>query len=106
LLSPLFVIITIGLFIASRNRFFSEVRQEKVVFKIIKFKTMNDKRTVREICFRRVRLTKIGSFVRKTSLDEIPQLLNVIKRRYEFDGRPRPLLVQYPTSLTQKAIMM
>tara|TARA_Y100000817_G_scaffold267996_1_gene224865 strand:- start:41 stop:511 length:471 start_codon:yes stop_codon:yes gene_type:complete len=65
------------------------------IFKIIKFKTMNDRKDANgNLLADEERLTKIGAFVRKTSLDEIPQLLNVIKGDMSLIG-PRPLLVQY-----------
>ncbi len=65
------------------------------LFKIIKFKTMNDKKDEQgNLLSDEERLTKIGTFVRKTSLDEIPQLLNVIKGDMSLIG-PRPLLPQY-----------
>jgi len=65
------------------------------IFRIIKFKTMSDKKDSNgKLLPDSVRLTPIGSFVRKTSLDEIPQLLNVIKGDMSLIG-PRPLLVEY-----------
>jgi undecaprenyl phosphate N,N'-diacetylbacillosamine 1-phosphate transferase len=98
LLSPIFVFVMIGLFIANNgNPFFFQVRPGKNerLFKIIKFKTMNDKKDKEgNLLADSERLTKIGAFVRKTSLDEIPQLLNVLKGDMSLIG-PRPLLVQY-----------
>lgn len=98
LLSPIFIVVTIGLFFANQGKpFFFQVRPGKNerLFKIIKFKTMNDKKGVDgQLLADSERLTKIGSFVRKTSLDEIPQLLNVIKGDMSLIG-PRPLLPQY-----------
>ena len=82
-LSPVFVLVTIGLFFANDGKpFFFQLRPGKdgKIFKIIKFKTMTDKKDENgNLLPDADRLTKIGSFVRKTSLDEIPQLLNVIK---------------------------
>lgn len=98
LLSPIFIIVMIGLFFANQGKpFFFQTRPGKNerLFNIIKFKTMNDKKDVAgNLLSDSERLTKIGSFVRKTSLDEIPQLLNVIKGDMSLIG-PRPLLVQY-----------
>lgn len=98
LLSPLFLIITIGLLFANQGKpFFFQLRPGKngEIFKIIKFKTMNDKKDSNgNLLSDTERLTKIGSFVRKTSLDELPQLLNVIKGDMSLIG-PRPLLPQY-----------
>lgn len=98
LLSPVFVIVTIGLFFANQGKpFFFQIRPGKNerLFKIIKFKTMNDKKDNQgNLLADSERLTSIGAFVRKTSLDEIPQLLNVIKGDMSLIG-PRPLLVQY-----------
>lgn len=98
LLSPVFIIVMIGLFFANDGKpFFFQVRPGKNerLFKIIKFKTMNDKKDNQgNLLADSERLTSIGAFVRKTSLDEIPQLLNVIKGDMSLIG-PRPLLVQY-----------
>lgn len=98
LLSPIFICITFALFIANNGKpFFMQLRPGKNLknFKIIKFKTMNDKKDFEgNLLSDANRLTKIGSFVRKTSLDEIPQLLNVIKGEMSIVG-PRPLLTNY-----------
>ena len=98
ILSPLFFLITVGLFIANTGKpFFIQVRPGKngKLFKIIKFRTMNDKRDMEgKLLPDSLRLTEIGKFVRKTSLDEIPQLLNVLKGDMSLIG-PRPLLPEY-----------
>lgn len=98
LLLPVFLIVMVALFIANSGKpFFFQARPGKNerIFKVIKFRTMNDKRDDEgNLLPDSERLTKIGKFVRKTSLDEIPQLLNVIKGDMSLIG-PRPLLVEY-----------
>lgn len=98
LLSPLFIIVTVGLYFANQGKpFFFQNRpgKEGKIFRIVKFKTMNDKKdTQGNLLPDAERLTKIGNFVRKTSLDEIPQLWNVIKGDMSLIG-PRPLLPEY-----------
>lgn len=95
---PVFLIVTLLLFIANEGKpFFLQPRPGKNerIFKIIKFKTMNDKKDSKgNLLSDSERLTAVGRFVRKTSLDEIPQLLNVIKGDMSLIG-PRPLLVEY-----------
>jgi len=97
-LLPIFLTICILLFLANSGKpFFFQIRPGKneKLFKIIKFRTMNDKKDKEgNLLPDFKRLTKIGKFVRKTSLDEIPQLLNVIKGDMSIIG-PRPLLPQY-----------
>jgi len=97
-LFPILVLVTAGLgFVNNGKPFFYQIRPGKKgkLFKIIKFKTMNDKKDFNEnLLSDAERLTKIGSFVRKTSLDELPQLLNVIKGEMSLVG-PRPLLPEY-----------
>lgn len=98
LLSPIFIVVVIGLYFANNGKpFFFQSRPGKGerIFKIVKFKTMNDKKNVNgELLSDAERLTSIGAFVRKTSLDEIPQLINVLKGDMSLIG-PRPLLPQY-----------
>lgn len=98
LLLPIFILVTISLYFANGGKpFFFQQRpgKDENVFSIIKFKTMNDKKDASgHLLPDAQRLTAIGSFVRKTSLDEIPQLLNVIMGQMSLIG-PRPLLVQY-----------
>ena len=97
-LSPLFILLTISLFIANKSKpFFLQTRPGKneKLFRVIKFKTMNDRKDAHgNLLSDADRLTKLGRFIRKTSLDEIPQLLNVIKGDMSLVG-PRPLLVEY-----------
>ncbi|MFC2533340.1 MAG: sugar transferase [Capnocytophaga ochracea] len=97
-LSPIFVVVMVGLWFANDGKpFFYQLRPGKGerIFRIIKFKTMNDRCDANgQLLPDAERLTKIGAFVRKTSLDEIPQLLNVLKGDMSLIG-PRPLLVKY-----------
>ena len=97
--SPLLVVVTVGLHFANKGTgvFFLQERPGKdaKIFRIIKFKTMTDERDEEgELLSDELRLTKIGRFVRSTSIDELPQLINVIKGDMSLIG-PRPLLVQY-----------
>jgi len=95
---PVFVVLTILLAIANNgNAYFIQERPGKngKVFHLIKFRTMNNKCDEKgKLLSDHARLTPIGRFVRSTSLDEIPQLFNVLKGDMSLIG-PRPLLVKY-----------
>ena len=95
---PIFVTILLGLYIANQGKpFFFQIRPGKneQLFKIVKFKTMNDKKdSDGNLLSDAQRLTKIGNFVRKTSIDELPQLLNVLKGEMSLIG-PRARLPEY-----------
>jgi lipopolysaccharide/colanic/teichoic acid biosynthesis glycosyltransferase len=97
-LLPVFMLIFVFLWITnSSSPFFTQSRPGKngTIFKIIKFKTMNDKKDVHgNLLPDNQRLTKVGKFLRKTSMDELPQLINVIKGDMSMVG-PRPLLLEY-----------
>lgn len=101
LLSPLFVATIILLFFANKNGwkgvFFTQDRPGKneKIFKALKFKTMTDECDMEgNLLPDAERLTPVGKFVRSTSIDELPQLINIIKGDMAFIG-PRPLLVKY-----------
>ena len=95
---PVLIIVTLLLFFANQGKpFFIQLRPGKngELFKIIKFKTMNDKKDSNGKLLPDVdRLTKIGKLVRKSSIDEIPQLFNVLRGDMSLIG-PRPLLPEY-----------
>ena len=98
LLFPFLAILSFLLTLANKGKpFFFQIRPGKheKLFNIIKFKTMTDAKDVHgKLLPDNQRLTRIGSFVRKTSLDEIPQLFNVLKGEMSLIG-PRPLLSEY-----------
>lgn len=98
-LSPILLIITLWLHFANKGAgaFFFQERPGKdaKIFKVIKFKTMTDERdTEGNLLPDEVRLTKVGKFVRSTSIDELPQLINVLKGDMALIG-PRPLMPAY-----------
>lgn len=99
IISPILLVITIWLHFANKGAgaFFTQDRpgKEGKIFKVIKFKTMTDERDAEgNLLPDEKRLTKIGKFVRSTSIDELPQLINVLKGDMALIG-PRPLLPQY-----------
>ena len=99
IISPILLVITIWLHFANKGAgaFFFQERPGKdgKIFKVIKFKTMTDERDAEgNLLPDADRLTKVGKFVRSTSIDELPQLINVLKGDMALIG-PRPLLIQY-----------
>lgn len=95
--SPLFIGVYLLLILSQNSAFFTQDRPGKngKVFKLIKFKTMSDKRDAQgNLLPDAERLTKVGKWVRSTSLDELPQLINVLKGDMSLIG-PRPLLIKY-----------
>jgi len=99
LISPILLVVTIWLHFANKGAgaFFFQERPGKdaKIFKVIKFKTMTDERDAEgNLLPDEQRLTKVGKFVRSTSIDELPQLINVLKGDMALIG-PRPLLPQY-----------
>lgn len=98
-ISPILLVVTIWLHFANKGAgaFFLQERPGKdaKIFKIIKFKTMTDERDADgKLLPNDKRITKIGKFLRSTSIDELPQLFNVLKGDMALIG-PRPLLIQY-----------
>lgn len=99
ILAPIFLALTIWLYFANKGAgaFFFQERPglNGRIFKVMKYKTMTDERDIMgELLPDEQRLTKVGRFVRSTSLDELPQLFNVLKGDMALIG-PRPLLPQY-----------
>lgn len=98
-ISPILLVVSIWLHFANKGAgvFFTQERPGKneKIFKVIKFKSMTDERDVDgNLLPEAQRLTKIGAFIRKFSIDELPQLINVLKGDMAFIG-PRPLLPKY-----------
>lgn len=98
LISPVLIVVAIWLTIANKgSAFFFQDRpgKDETIFKVVKFKTMTDEKdSSGNLLPDDKRLTTVGKFVRSTSLDEIPQLINVLKGDMSLIG-PRPLLPQY-----------
>lgn len=106
LLSPLLLVVYIWLTIANKGAgaLFTQERpgKDEQIFKLYKFKSMTDERDAEgNLLPDAQRLTNVGRFVRKTSLDELPQLWNVLKGDMSFIG-PRPLLVRYLPYYTER----
>lgn len=98
-ISPVLLMVTVWLHFANKGAgaFFYQERPGKdgKIFKVIKYKTMTDERDAEgNLLPDEARLTKVGKFVRSTSIDELPQLINVLKGDMALIG-PRPLLPQY-----------
>lgn len=98
-ISPILLVVTVWLHFANKGAgaFFTQDRPGKgeKIFKVIKFKSMTDERDANgNLLPEAQRLTKIGAFIRKFSIDELPQLINVLKGDMAFIG-PRPLLPKY-----------
>lgn len=98
-LSPFLLVLTIWLHFANKGAgaFFYQERpgKDEKIFKVIKFKSMTDERDAAgNLLPNEQRITPIGKFIRKFSLDELPQLINVLKGDMAFIG-PRPLLIRY-----------
>ena len=105
-ISPILLVVTIWLHFANKGAgaFFTQDRPGKdgKIFKVIKFKSMTDERDENgKLLPDKDRITTIGKIVRKTSLDELPQLINVLKGDMALIG-PRPLLVEYLPYYTER----
>ena len=106
LLSPLLLVVTIWLHFANKGAgaFFTQERpgKDEKIFRLYKFKSMTDERDAEgNLLPDADRITRAGRFVRSTSIDELPQLWNVIKGDMSFIG-PRPLLVRYLPYYTER----
>lgn len=107
IMSPIIIIMTVCLLIVNKGNplfFQNRVGKNCKVFKIIKFKTMNNEKDKQgNLLPDEIRLTRIGSFIRKTSMDEVPQLFNVLVGDMSLIG-PRPLLPEYLPFYTETQI--
>ena len=106
ILSPLLIVVAVWLHLANKGAgaFFLQERPGKngKIFRVIKFKTMTDERDAKgNLLPDADRLTKAGRFVRSTSIDELPQLINVLKGDMSLVG-PRPLLPEYLSLYTKE----
>ena len=109
MISPIFMVVTIWLHFANKGAgvFFFQERPGKdgKIFRVIKFKSMSDERDSEgHLLPDNDRITAVGRFVRKTSLDELPQLINVLKGDMALIG-PRPLLVEYLPYYTEREML-
>ena len=103
-MSPLILLIIIALFFSQKNIFFTQLRPGKneKPFRLIKFSTLRDiEEGEDEYINQKARLTLLGKYLRKLSLDELPQLINVLKGEMSLVG-PRPLLMRYLPLYTEK----
>ena len=105
-ISPILIVVTIWLHFANKGAgaFFFQERpgKDEKIFKIVKFKTMTDERDENgKLLPDEKRLTKVGKFVRSTSIDELPQFINVLKGDMALIG-PRPLLPRYLSWYTEE----
>ena len=109
IISPILLIVTVWLHFANKGAgaFFFQERpgKDEKIFKVIKFKSMTDERDAEgNLLSDAQRLTKVGRFVRSTSIDELPQLVNVLKGDMSLIG-PRPLLPRYLPWYTEREKM-
>ncbi|MCB0850656.1 MAG: sugar transferase [Bacteroidetes bacterium] len=102
--SPFILLIIIGLFFTQKKIFFTQLRPGKneKPFRLVKFSTLRDiEEGENEYINQQARLTPLGKYLRKLSLDELPQLINVLKGEMSLVG-PRPLLLQYLSIYTEE----
>ncbi len=106
IMAPVLMLVMLGIFLSNKSTefFFLQERpgKDEEIFRVVKFKTMLDiYNQKRELMPDSVRVTKIGKFLRAFSLDELPQLINVIKGEMSLVG-PRPLLAEYLPKYTNE----